>query len=380
MGAETGRWVYSVKIEEDLDSLSVKVESKSRDENTDPVMTRCWISTGSQSIDTNTDVKLAVVAEVTQGSKAVIGAKIQAEIERPMDSNNKTQPPVILDLMDNGAGADKIKNDGIYSRYFAKYTGRGRYSVKCQVSGDQDTGVNGGFLGSRVFPAVPDPQTPLCCGGDARLPGSVVTPTGNFTRHAAGGAFQVSNPVDPGSDTIPPARVTDLKVTNLPDKVRLEFTAPGDDLDSKDAAAEYVFKVSSTVRNLTENFEDNKWNRRITETDLVSTDLAPVTGGAAKTIDVNLSVFHTDQKSVIAMKAIDEAGNQSPVSNPVQIYIPDSAPTSPTTPSPTSASPNSPTTPSPTSASPNSPTTPSPSSASPLTISLLCLFLAIIAI
>ena len=73
-------------------------------------------------------------------------------------------------------------NEVCLSRYFTQYTGKGRYSVKCQVSGDSDTGVNGGFIGAKVFPKVPDPHSPLCCGSDAMPPGSQKTPTGNFTR------------------------------------------------------------------------------------------------------------------------------------------------------------------------------------------------------
>ena len=38
--AEEGRWVYSITPKEDLASISVKVESKSREPSTDPVMTR----------------------------------------------------------------------------------------------------------------------------------------------------------------------------------------------------------------------------------------------------------------------------------------------------------------------------------------------------
>ena len=68
------------------------------------------------------------------------------------------------------------------SRYFTQYTGKGRYSVKCQVTGNKDTGVNGGFIGAKVFPKVPDPHSPLCCGSDAMPPGSQKTPTGNFSR------------------------------------------------------------------------------------------------------------------------------------------------------------------------------------------------------
>ena len=77
------------------------------------------------------------------------------------------------------------------ARYFAKYTGKGRYSVRCQVSGDEGTSVNGGFTGSRVYPARPDPSTPVCCGSDAMPPGSHTTPTGNFTRWAPGGIARI---------------------------------------------------------------------------------------------------------------------------------------------------------------------------------------------
>ena len=43
-------------------------------------------------------------------------ARVEAVIERPLDSNNNPQPPIELELLDNGGGADKIKNDGTYSR------------------------------------------------------------------------------------------------------------------------------------------------------------------------------------------------------------------------------------------------------------------------
>merc|ERR1712172_333284 len=326
-----GRWVYKVTAQEDLASVSIKVESKSRDPSTDPVMTHCWISTGSEDIDTTTDIKLAVVAEVRQGSAPVVGAKVEALVERPSSSNGDPQPPIQLQLLDNGGGADKIKNDGTYTRYFAKYTGKGRYSVKCQVSGDDETGVNDGFTSSRVFPKIPDPHSPLCCGSDAMPPGSKTTKTGNFTRQAAGGAFQVTNEVDMEADNIPPGRVTDLEAKNLPAKISVQFTAPGDDLDSNDKAASYVVKYSSTVGNLTgDNFDEEEFNTPISIDDLVDSTFDPEVGGATKTFFIKSSIFPVGEKFVLALKAIDEKGNQGKVSNAVQIYLPP-APSTPTT-------------------------------------------------
>ena len=46
----------------------------------------------------------------------MIGAKIQAVVERPADSNGEPYPPIEVTLADNGAGADFIKNDGMYAR------------------------------------------------------------------------------------------------------------------------------------------------------------------------------------------------------------------------------------------------------------------------
>merc|ERR1719341_3165666 len=284
----------------------------------DPVMTHCWISTGAEDIDTTTDIKLAVVAEVSQGSKPVVGAKVEALVERPSNSNGDPQPPIQIQLLDNGSGADKIKNDGTYTRYFAKYTGKGRYSVKCQVSGDEETGVNNGFTSSRVFPKIPDPHSPLCCGSDAMPPGSKTMPTGNFTRQAAGGAFQVTNEVD-------------LEANNLPGMIAVQFTAPGDDLDSDDKAAYYVVKYSTTVGNLTGvNFDHEEFNTAVTNDDLVDSSLDPEVGGTEKTFFIKSSIFSVGAKFVLALKAVDEKGNQGKISNTVQIYMPP-APTTPTT-------------------------------------------------
>merc|ERR1719391_506078 len=319
-----GRWVYKVTAHENLASVSIKVESKSRDPSTDPVMTRCWISTGSEDIDTTTGIKLAVVAEVSQGSKPVVGAKVEASVERP-PSNSTPQPPIQIQLLDNGSGADKIKNDGTYTRYFAKYTGKGRYSVRCQVSGDDETGVNDGFTSSRVFPKIPDPHSPLCCGSDAMPPGSKKTPTGNFTRQAAGGAFQVTNDVDMDADNTPPGRVTDLQANNLPeaDMIAIQFTAPGNDLDSNDKAASYVVKYSSTVGNLTGvNFDKDEFNLQITQDDLIDSTLEPAVGGTEKTFFIKDSIFTVGEKYALGLKAFDEKQNAGKVSNIVQIYLP----------------------------------------------------------
>ena len=84
--APEGRWVYRITKSAEKVAVSVKVRSKSREAGTDPVLTRCWIATGSQAINSEADLKLSVVAEVRQGNQPVIGAKVRAVVERPSDA------------------------------------------------------------------------------------------------------------------------------------------------------------------------------------------------------------------------------------------------------------------------------------------------------
>ena len=135
----------------------------------------------------------------------------------------------------------------------------------------------------------------------------------------------MTNEVDPNVDNIPPGRVTDLAVVNSVSTVNIQFTAPGDDFDSADPAASYVIKYSTTAGNLTGvNFENEEFNKKISATDLVDSDLSPVAGGIVKKISIKASTFSLGRKYVIALKATDDGQNQSPLSNLAQIYRPSS--------------------------------------------------------
>jgi hypothetical protein len=105
--AEVGRWVYTVRPGDSYDSLSVTVTGKAREADgagADPIRTRCWVSTGEQQLNTGVSLKLAVVAEVMQGNKPVIGAAVTALVERPQEAGQEPLPPLEIQLMDNGGG------------------------------------------------------------------------------------------------------------------------------------------------------------------------------------------------------------------------------------------------------------------------------------
>jgi len=339
--AASGRWLYVIDTVEVFESMSVKITSKSSDGTTDPIMTKCWINTGSQVLGGEVLLKLSAMAEVKQGNMPVIGAKVKAYIERPQESG----PALELELFDNGSGADSIQNDGIYTRYFTKYTGTGRYSVKCEVSGGDGTQINEGFIVDRSIPEKPIP-TPMCCGSNALRPDSKLTKTGNFSRQSAGGSFQATDDV-PSGDMYPPSRVLDLKVPNPTGSLELEFTSPGDDLDSKEPVTSYTIRYALRANNLTDNFNSSE-NLKIDDTYLISGSLSPVNGGSLVSLKLDTNRFESGNLYFFAMTAIDEKGNISPVSNVVSFCLKCEAssgvPTAAPTASPTSASTAAPTT------------------------------------
>merc|ERR1712130_513417 len=136
------------------------------------------------------------------------------------------------------------------------------------------------------------------------------------------------------ADNTPPGRVTDLQANNLPeaDMIAVQFTAPGNDLDSNDKAASYVVKYSSTVGNLTGvNFDKDEFNFQITQDDLIDSTLEPAVGGTEKTFFIKDSIFTVGEKYALGLKAFDEKQNAGKVSNIVQIYLPPAPTTAPPT-------------------------------------------------
>ncbi len=106
--------------------------------------------------------------------------------------------PIELDLLDNGKDADITANDGIYASFFARFDDDGRYTLKCQVVGDDSSEVNGGFIAtkrltdSRMYPVDATQGAPICCGSNTVSDLSVPpVNTGPFEREAVGGSFRV---------------------------------------------------------------------------------------------------------------------------------------------------------------------------------------------
>ena len=236
-------------------------------------------------------------------------------------------------MFDNGAASDQIANDGIYSRYFTKYDAKDeqvRYTMRCQVKGDDDTmfvtqksgamSLDTGIIGRlvRSYPIDPsntDMTTAICCGSSTGA--NVETEsTGNFTRNANGNSFKVVN-ASSATDFFPPSKVTDLKVIVDDDNVTIMFTAPGEDLDEGNATS-YAIKFSEDFQEI---INSTLWDNItvINEFNVVNNEsLIPVESGNKVVIEVAPDVFESDKVYFVAMKATDINDNVAKISNVAQ--------------------------------------------------------------
>ncbi|ROL43989.1 Calcium-activated chloride channel regulator 3A-1 [Anabarilius grahami] len=119
--AEPGDWKYSIQTTISQ-SLTITVTSHAASADVPPIIVKARMS---QQFSDGTK-PMIVFAEVSQNYRPVINAKVWATLESQTGSAQELQ------LLDNGAGADAFKDDGVYSRYFTKLE-NGRISLKVRV-------------------------------------------------------------------------------------------------------------------------------------------------------------------------------------------------------------------------------------------------------
>ncbi|PIK62088.1 putative calcium-activated chloride channel regulator 4-like [Apostichopus japonicus] len=146
--AETGFWSYEVFNRHTSEhEVFVSISTYASQVGVDPIIATSELS-GSIT-DFANGQPLIAFSEVRQGLNPVIRANVTATIERPPDANGIPYNSIILQLLDNGAGADVVKDDGIYSRYFTEFTGVGYYGIKININNDDGTAIilnNGDLL------------------------------------------------------------------------------------------------------------------------------------------------------------------------------------------------------------------------------------------
>ncbi|XP_075689079.1 calcium-activated chloride channel regulator 1-like isoform X2 [Rhinoderma darwinii] len=226
--------------------LGITVTSKSADVNVPPV---------TVTVHMNKDINkypnpMVVYASVSQGLLPVKGATVTAIITP--EKGTRT----VLELLDNGAGADISKDDGIYSKYFFRFNVSGRYGLKVRVTCHENQ-CKLAHPKNRILYLPGFVENGKVVMNPSRPPQDDVLPVlGPFKRTAAGGSFMVSDVVNTKTDVYPPGKITDLEAKLTNDMIVLSWTAPGDDLDHG-IAQEYQLRLSSNITELRYDFESS---------------------------------------------------------------------------------------------------------------------------
>ncbi|XP_066450836.1 calcium-activated chloride channel regulator 1-like [Eleutherodactylus coqui] len=316
--AERGPWNYNLcNSRTSAEILGLVVNSKASDANVPPIVVNAHMNQ-----DTNQYPNpMVIYASVSQGLIPVSGAKVTANVE-PVTGSIET-----LELLDNGAGPDLIKNDGIYSRYFTQFSANGRYGLKVRVENNNKAKsrlvlpknralyIPGYIINDTVTLNPPRPEIP-----DEGLT------VGEFSRTASGGSFVVSNVPAAGTppqDIYKPDKISDLAANIVKDTILLSWTATGDDLD-QGTASSYDLRMNINPSDLRTNFSGS--------TPINITALSPSPAGSTETfsfVPENI-VIKNGTILYFALVAIDKVSQQSDVSNIAQaalIIPPTPAPT-----------------------------------------------------
>ncbi|XP_038526152.1 calcium-activated chloride channel regulator 1 [Canis lupus familiaris] len=321
--AKVGMWSYSLQASSQ--TLTLTVTSRASSATLPPITV-----TSKMNKDTGKfPSPMAVYAKVHQGATPILRATVTAVIE---SVNGNT---VNLELLDNGAGADATKDDGIYSRYFTAYDTNGRYSVKVWALG----GINA--AGQKVTPRqngamyIPgwiengevkwNPPRPEINKND--LQGKQVC----FSRTSSGGSFVASGvPLAPIPDLFPPCQITDLQAKIHGDNfINLTWTAPGDDYDHG-RAHKYIIKISANILDLRDKFNDSL---QVNTSDLIPKEANSKEIFVFTPEDIT---FENGTDLFIAVQAVDKSNLKSEISNiaRVSLFIPPETPPEIPTPSP----------------------------------------------
>ncbi|XP_054577005.1 calcium-activated chloride channel regulator 4-like [Eptesicus fuscus] len=306
--AKVGVWTYSLQAKANSEILTITVNSRAANSSVPPITVNAKMNKDTNSFPS----PMIVYAEILQGYIPILGANVTAFIE---SNSGKTE---VLELFDNGAGADTFKNDGVYSRYFTAYSENGRYSLKVRAHAGANTAtrslrhppnraiyipgwvVNGEIEGNPPRPEInKDTQTNL----------------ESFTRTAIGSAFVVSNiSTFPLPDLYPPSQITDLEATPDGDMINLTWTAPGDNFDVG-KVKQYIIRISGSILDLRDKFDD--------ALQVNTTNLLPNEANSKETFTFKPGNISEENAThiFIAIQSVDNSSLTSKVSNIAQVAL-----------------------------------------------------------
>uniref|UniRef100_A0A8C3K4X9 Chloride channel accessory 1 n=1 Tax=Calidris pygmaea TaxID=425635 RepID=A0A8C3K4X9_9CHAR len=291
-----------------IDYISVTATSRPASSGVPPVRTAALVSRANHTFN-----PVVIYAEVSQGFLPVLGAAVIATIEKDGAA------AATLELRDNGAGADTIKNDGIYSRYFTTLRGAGRYSVKVNARGR-----NTARFGLRQNRALYLPgyrehgkiymNAPRSEFTDKEIQAKL----GSFSRISV--SSLVVKKTEDSAPFYPPCKITDLRARIENKTIVLSWTAPGGDLDNG-KADHYIIKSSENLLYLRNHFDF--------ATSVDCSNLLPKEAGREESfkIEPEHSVIQNGTIIYFAIRAVDDINLISEVSNIAQAtwFIPPKA-------------------------------------------------------
>ncbi|KAJ6656263.1 hypothetical protein lerEdw1_003919 [Lerista edwardsae] len=308
--AQVGDWTYTLTNTHTLpDVLTMTVTSRTVKSDAAAISVRVHTNKETNSHPN----PMIVYAQVHQGFSPILGANVTAIIEPERGD------PLTFDLLDNGSGADVIKNDGVYSKYLFSFMETGRYSVKVHVQRDDKTmGPYPTTLGSNAIyiPGYIENDTirmnaprPVMNSEDTQIR------SGGFRRIASGGSFTVST-VSTGlyADAFPPCKIIDLDARTEGDNVVLTWTAPGDDFD-QGQAAHYEIRTSESPQELRDSFEN--------ASSVNSSSLIPQLAGFKETFVFRPEAFAVANITLlyVAVRTVDKEFRYSEASNIAQAVV-----------------------------------------------------------
>ncbi|XP_055470384.1 calcium-activated chloride channel regulator 1 [Psammomys obesus] len=307
--AKVGVWKYSLQAS--LQTVTLTVTSRASSAKLPPITLTPIVGKDTGKFPS----PVPVYTTIRQGASPILKANVTALIE---SVNGKT---VTLELLDNGAGADATKNDGVYSRFFTAFDTNGRYSIKIRAHGGnaaerQNSApqknaamyIDGWIENGEIKMNPPRPETSY-----------VQKEQLSFSRTSSGGSFVATNvPKAPVPDLFPPCQITDLKASiqghNL---VTLTWTAPGDDYD-QGRASKYIIRMSTSIADLRDKFN--------TSVQVSTIDLIPKEANSQETFEFELqnNAFENGTDIFLAIQAVDKSNLKSEISNIARasVFIP----------------------------------------------------------
>ncbi|XP_033081365.1 calcium-activated chloride channel regulator 2 isoform X1 [Trachypithecus francoisi] len=248
--AKPGHWTYTLNnTHHSLQALKVAVTSRASNSAVPPATVEAFVERDSLHFPQ----PVMIYANVRQGFYPILNATVTATVEP------ETGDPVTLRLLDDGAGADVIKNDGIYSRYFFSFAVNGRYSLKVHVNHSPSISTLAHSIPGSHAMYVPG----YTANGNIQMnaPRKSVGRNGEeqkwgFSRVSSGGSFSVLGvPAGPHPDVFPPCKIIDLEAVNVEEELTLSWTAPGEDFDQGQATS-YEIRMSKSLENIQDDFNN----------------------------------------------------------------------------------------------------------------------------